>query len=450
MEYAEGAVGRPSSLISRRRLLRNAGVVAASLPLATTLLSETNVAGAQLLRRNQLESSSSATIQFLDLPYDTNTIPLYQAAATAFQKMTGVHVDISQVSWGSAYPKFLSLIAAHATPALSVFGPKWLPQFISLGALEPLDKYLSSSFLAKFPSSLLKQLTFNGHLWALPEALSTRMMFYRKDLFKAAGIGSPPRTWKELLSAAEKLNDPPHHYGLVMQGQGDEMIWWYTYFLYGAAGSYLNGAGKWAVNQPQAVRALQFEADLANRFKVTQPDVAGTGINTAQELLVKGQAAMYWGPPWIIAQFQSQNPSLLKDIGVTYYPTLSGTPAPLFIQDVFVIWQGAPNPKEIARFLEFWNQNSYQEKFNKVEQLIPVTTPVGRAPYFRDNPLLQRFIQAIPHAKSYPVKDGFSTVNTAMDTAIAKALLGTSAKVALDEAQSTIVRQLGTALAAKA
>jgi multiple sugar transport system substrate-binding protein len=386
-------------------------------------------------------AGSQSAINFLDLPYSTNTIPAYQSAATAFKKKTGIGVNVSQVSWDDALAKFLSLIDAHETPDLSVFGPKWLPQFIKLGVLEPLEPYLSKSFLANFPKSLLNQLTFDGHLWALPEALSTRLMYYRTDLFAKAGISAPPRTWTELLADAQKLDDPPKHYGLVIQGQGDEMIWWYTYFLYGAGGRYTNAAGQWAVNQPANVKALQFEADLERKYHVTQPDVAGTNLDPAQELLVKGQAAMYWGPPWILPTIQAQNPGLLKYIKVVDYPTVSGKPAPLFIQDVFVLWKGASDPEAVGKFLEFWNGDSYQAKFNQVESLIPVTVSVEKEPWMRDNKNLDRFVQSIPYALSYPVKDGWSAVNIEVDTAISQALLGTSAKTALDTAQAAIERQ---------
>jgi len=385
---------------------------------------------------------SAASISFLDLPYDQNTIPLYTSAAKAFQAKTGTSVSISQATWDVAHSKFLSLLAAHKQPDVAVFGPKWLPEFVRLGVLQPLDGYFPKSFLNNFPASLLKQLTIGGHLWALPEALSTRLMYYRTDLFEQAGIKSPPKTWKEFTADAIKLNKPGDHYGFCVQGQGDETIWYYTYFLYGAGGRYTNSAGNWAVNQPANVKALQFEADLTNRYKVTQPNPTGTGLDTAQELLVKGQCAMYFGPPWILAQMQQENPKILKNIAVTDYPTLSGKPAPLFIQDVFVMFKGAKDPQAVADWLTFWNQDKYQVSFNKTESLIPVTKTSGAAPYFKQNARIQRFVKSIPYSISYPVKDGWDTVNTEVAKAVQAAFLGTTAQKALDTAQAAIERKV--------
>jgi multiple sugar transport system substrate-binding protein len=384
---------------------------------------------------------SAEPISFLDLPYDQNTIPLYTSAAKAFQAKTGTSLTISQATWDVAHSKFLSLLSAHKQPDVAVFGPKWLPEFIRLGVLQPLDSYFPKSFLNNFPKSLLDQVTINGHLWALPEALSTRLMYYRTDLFKQAGIKSPPKTWTQFVADAKKLTTPDH-YGFCVQGQGDETIWYYTYFLYGAGGRYSNAAGKWAVNQPANVRGLQFEADLTNKYKVTQPNPTGTGLDTAQELLVKGKCAMYFGPPWILAIMQQQNPKILPNIQVTDYPTASGKPAPLFIQDVFVMFKGAKNPAAVADFLKFWNQDKYQVNFNKTESLIPVTKTSGAAPYFRHNARIQRFVKSIPYSISYPVKDGWDTVNTEVAKAVQAAFLGTSAQKALGTAQTAIERQV--------
>jgi maltose-binding protein MalE len=139
---------------------------------------------------------------------------------------------------------------------------------------------------------------------------------------------------------------------------------------------------------------------------------------------------------------KAQNPSLMKNIKVTDYPTASGKPAPLFIQDVFVMFKDAKNPTGAADFLKFWSRDKYQVEFNKVESLIPVTKTSGAAPYFRGNANIQRFVRSIPYAISYPVKDGWDTVNTEVQKAIQAAFLGTSPKKALDTADAAIKRQV--------
>lgn len=429
-------------------MLSSPGAVARRmcLPFAIVALSVGALAGCGGDDGDGADSStqaSNATVEFLDLPYGPNTIPLYEEAADAFKAESGTSVDVAQVSWDAAHAKFLSLISAGDVPDIAVFGPKWLPEFIELDVLQPLDEYLPESFFDNFEPSLLEQVTFDGHVWALPEALSTRLMYYRTDLFDEAGL-EPPKTWTEFVEAAKQLNEPGSQYGFCVQGEGDEVIWNYTYFLYGAGGKYTDESDQWAVNQPANVEALQMMTGLTNKEKVTQPNPTGTGLDTAQELLVKGECAMYFGPPWILAQMKAENPDLLDDIAVTDYPTKSGEPAPLFIQDVFVMFKDAKNPQGAADFLEFWSGDKYQEKFNEVESLIPVTKSAGEAPYFQNNEAIQRFVSSIPYAISYPVKNGWDVVNTEVAKAIQATYLGEDPQAALDTANEAIARQAGS------
>jgi multiple sugar transport system substrate-binding protein len=418
------------------------GAAARRLRLPLTLATALLLAVAGCGGGSDDSSSSAKKVEFLDLPYDANTIPLYKKAADDFKAETGTSVDISQVSWDAAHAKFLSLVSAKRVPDIAVFGPKWLPEFVDLGVLEPLNDHVSKETLDNFPKALLDQVTIDGKIWALPEALSTRLMYYRTDLFKKAGL-EPPKTWDEFVAAATKLNDPKSHYGFCVQAQGDETIWNYTYFLYAAGGRYTDSNDAWAVNQPANVEALQMMTDLSNKHKVTQPDPTGTGLDSAQELLVQGKCAMYFGPPWILAIMRDKNPSILENIEVTDYPTKSGEPAPLFIQDVFVMFKDAKNKDGAAKFLEHWSKDEYQVEFNKVESLIPVTTSAGAAPYFQENASIQRFVKSIPYAISYPVKSGWDTVNTEVAKAIQAAFLGTAPQKALDDANAAIERQAG-------
>lgn len=66
-----------------------------------------------------------------------------------------------------------------------------------LMALENVFPEHSSLFIDK----ALKQATFFGHLFAVPQHVSVRVLYYRADLLRKHGL-SPPRTWDEVESQA--------------------------------------------------------------------------------------------------------------------------------------------------------------------------------------------------------------------------------------------------------
>lgn len=382
-------------------------------------------------------TGGQVTVKFNILGYSPNTPKQYQKAIDDFQAANpNIKVELSNGSWDTAHEKILSWINTGDTPDITVLGPKWLPELTSLDGLQSFDSYLSKGFTDNFSPSLLKPLTVDGKTLSIPEALSTRMMYYRTDLFSKAGITTPPSTWTDFVAALKAAQSPPDVYGIAIQGAGDESVWNYTYFMLGAGGYFTDSAGKWAINQPANVEALQYEVDLVSKYKVSPPDPTAVDQDTVQALFTKGKAATYFGPPWTLP---SIDPSIADKVAIAPYPTKSGKPAPLYIQDSFVLFKNAKHPAEATKFLEFWSQDKYQVEFNTVESLIPVTTSAGKDPAFANNKALQAFVAAIPEARSYPLKIGWETVNVELRNAIQAALLGQKTpQQALDAAQAQI------------
>ncbi len=376
------------------------------------------------------------TVRFVILGYSPSTPQLYQEAIDDFEAANpNITINMENVSWDLAHERLLSWIASGDTPDISVIGPKWIPELMRLDGLQPFDPYVNEEFLANFPASLIEPLTIDGQIYSIPEALSTRLMYYRTDLFEQAGITEPPTTWDEFLAALQAVNNPPDVFGFSVQGSGDETVWYYTYFMLGAGGSFTDEEGNWRLNSPENVEALQYLTDLVNTHQVTPPDPTSIAQETVQGLFTSGKAAVYWGPPWTLP---SIDPAIAPNVGLADYPTKSGEPAPLFIQDSFALFKDAQQPEAAMAFLECWFHDKYQVKFNQVESLIPVTNSAGQDPYFANNPALQRFVQSIPYARSYPILDGWEAVNVALREAVQAALLGTPPQEALDEAQARV------------
>lgn len=413
-----------------------AAPVAPAAPAASDSSAAAGDAAAERVCTTVEGVDSPIDVRFVILGYSPSTPVLYQEAIDDFEAANpNISVTLENVSWDLAHERLLSWIASGDTPDISVVGPKWLPELMSIDGIQPFDPYVSEELLADFPASLLEPLTIDGQVYSLPEALSTRLMYYRADLFAEAGITEAPKTWDEFLAALQAVNNPPDQFGFSVQGSGDETVWYFTYFMLGAGGYFTDADGNWALNQPENVEALQYFVDLVNTHQVTPPDPTSIAQETVQGLFTSGKAAAYWGPPWTLPAI---DPAIADNVALADYPTKSGEPAPLYIQDTFVLFKDAKQPAAAVAFLECWNHPYYQVKFNRTESLIPVTISAGEDEYFQSNESLQRFVQSIPYSRSYPIKEGWESVNVALREAIQAALLGTPAQQALDEAQAKV------------
>ena len=89
-------------------------------------------------------------------------------------------------------------------------------------------------------------------MWGLPIDGESTGLFYRTDLFKAAGIDGPPTTWDEFQADAEKLTDEAKdQYGYEVFAP-EAAYYWYPW-LYQAGGDLLSEDGKEIVfDSPEA------------------------------------------------------------------------------------------------------------------------------------------------------------------------------------------------------
>ena len=110
----------------------------------------------------------------------------------------GLRLDVQQVPWTAAHEKLLTAFVGDATPDVSQLGNTWIPEFVALGALEPLDRLVGASAVVRRPdyfegiwaTNMLGDTTFG-----VPWYVDTRVLFYRRDLLAAAGHDSVPTTW---------------------------------------------------------------------------------------------------------------------------------------------------------------------------------------------------------------------------------------------------------------
>src|SRR6266516_3144529 len=62
-----------------------------------------------------------------------------------------IHVEVQQIPWTAAHEKLLTAYVGDATPDIAMLGNTWIPEFVALDALEPLDALVAKSTDAPRP-----------------------------------------------------------------------------------------------------------------------------------------------------------------------------------------------------------------------------------------------------------------------------------------------------------
>ena len=184
---------------------------------------------------------------------------LVAAANQKFQSdHPGTSVNVQYQSWTDHLQKFDATLAGGGGPDVIEMGNTEMTKYMAAGAFSALDK---SSF--DNSSNWLKGLAasgkFGGKTYGVPYYAGSRVVTYRKDLFKQAGINKLPATTAQYVVDAKKLlaKNPQKGFSPVYIAGTDWYVAMGFVFDYGG-GIATEVSGKWKglLSSPQSIAGL--------------------------------------------------------------------------------------------------------------------------------------------------------------------------------------------------
>jgi len=167
---------------------------------------------------------------------------------------------------------FLMSMAGETAPDVFYVNFRQYYQYIDEGFCRPLDDLIAREpgLLDRVNPTILKVVkSYDGHVYAIPFFQAAQALWYRRDMFLAAGLdpGKPPRTWDEFYRYGQKLVESrPGLSGFVFGSSPDSDAYWWIDFLWQAGGEAVvpSAAGPWrsAIDSPQGAMALDFYRKL--------------------------------------------------------------------------------------------------------------------------------------------------------------------------------------------
>ncbi len=238
---------------------------------------------------------------------DFKRLKLYEEVKRRFEKK---YPDIKIKGVSQVYKPeiFIAKVTGGKGPdCMPIWGVE-VPTLAEKGLISCLDKYIKNWKLKnQFYSAMWSFNRFNNRYYGVPVATVSSVMtlWYRKDLFKKAGIVDsngnpvPPRNWQELVEYGKRLTVPSEHqygYGIIGDSHCGFHFIDYVFQAGGKIVDYING--KWMVvfNNKAGITALQFIHDLRWKYKIIQPDILASKKDTYM-MFAMGKLAMVKGPP---------------------------------------------------------------------------------------------------------------------------------------------------------
>ena len=373
---------QPSKL-SRRTFLQFAA--AATAPLLLAACAPTAAPAATTGGEAPAPSGEKVAVRYIGMDYDSRMQPDTQALFDEFNASQGeIDGQLEIVSWGDGLNVILTQISGGQAPDLFNGGGGWLLEFQAVNELAALNDLLPADLLDKFWESGINAMSVGGTLYGMPYFLDPRGMYYRKDLFEAAGIAAP-ETFADVREAAKALHNPPTLYGVGLE-PGD--CWWYAWVGAIGAGNNLSRwteDGKSRVGDPEGIAAVQFLADLVLTDDVAQPAPSAANRDSdLQPLFLGGQLAILETGSWFPTIINNDAPDLAFDLASLPVADASMGHANVFWPDCVMMAEQSENKEAAGTVLEFMFNFENRLKWALQRGVIPERTDVGADPRYLD------------------------------------------------------------------
>lgn len=300
--------------LSRRNLLRLGAAAATAGPLMSACS-----------RAPEPANSNPGTFTLY-----TNAGHAYEAwkqVVAQFEKDHDVSVSWQKFQWPDLQTKLQTDFAAGTTADLveQPGGSATVGLAVS-GDVRALDDYIAKDGKAlgypdDWQAAAVDSWRHEGKIYGIQMALTCNLLFYNKQLLSQAGITTPPDDWDDFLAAAKALT-MGDVYGFAPNQD-------YTYshpWLLQNGVRYFNPDGK-ALLTPDAaaLEALQFQADLVHKHKVSPVPTASNDYSGPQKLFSAKRAAMIITGPWDLKPIREGSPDIELGLALPLQKTARAT-----------------------------------------------------------------------------------------------------------------------------
>ncbi|MEP6731566.1 MAG: extracellular solute-binding protein, partial [bacterium] len=299
-----------------------------------------------------------------------------------------------QIPWTAAHEKLLTAYVGGALPDVTQLGNTWIPEFSALNALEPLDSLIThdSTLVPRsdfFPGVLATNVV-DSVLYGVPWYVDTRVMFYRTDLFRAAGVVSPPTTWTELRDAlikVKKVQPPGAMPALMPLNEWAQPV---IFALQSGAPLLADHGTRGAFRDPAFRRGFEFYIQLFRDSLA--PPLSGTQISNIFQEFAAGRMAMYITGPWNVGQFKQRLPASLQNAWMTApLPGPDSAGVSLAGGASIVILRSSAKKSVAWKFVAFMSDPARQARFYEKTGDLPARRSAWAAPALASDPYLAAF-----------------------------------------------------------
>ncbi len=333
----------------------------------------------------------------------------------AFERANpGIKVQVQQIPWSAAHEKLLTAYVGDATPDIAMLGNTWVPEFVALDALEPLDARVARStdvVRSDYFPGIWSTNVVDGVTYGVPWYVDTRVLFYRTDLLAKAGYDQMPTTWAEWRAALVRIRSGmgARQYPLLIP-----ITEWPPPVILGlqAGSTLLRDNGTFgAFSQPPFRKAFEFYVGLYRDSLA--PALSGSEISNLYQEFERGNIAMYISGPWQIGEFTNRLPQSLQSKWMTApLPGIDGPGVSLAGGASLSLFRSSVNKEQAWKLMEYLSRPEIQLQFYKLTGDLPARITTWRDSSLAGNRYARAFRDQLDRAVPTPQVPEWEQITT--------------------------------------
>ncbi len=282
--------------------------------------------------KGESQGNTSDDVRTIDfITEDTPEVQEAKILSDYDAERSDTDLQIETIEQNNILQQISLLAASNDLPELFKYESNQLGDLIDNGSVlnveEAFNELGIDDQLNPAAVDLLKQLSGDRGLYALPVELNIEGFWYNKEIFDEHGL-EVPETWDELLAASETLLDAdvqPFAVAGKERWPITRLINGYVIRSYGANAMEDVSNGDLSITDEGFVEAATTVQNMG------QAGYFGQGVNTidgdtALDTFLQGQAAIYYSGSWDVANFNNEerNQIGIDNIGLFNVPLVEG------------------------------------------------------------------------------------------------------------------------------
>ncbi len=356
------------------------------------------------------------------------------------QAHPGVTINRQYVPFANLDTKLLTQATGSDLPNLLAVDNPFVSTMISTKQVVPLNG-LKGFSTAGYYKAVIDEGLQGGKYYSLPVAGANSIaLIYNIADLKAAHV-SPPHTWAQLVTDAQKLTTSAH-YGIALTCEpAEDTTWQFEPFFWGNGGSFTFSN----ISKAPGVQALSLWQSLVKNGSASKACLSWSQTPAASSQYIAGKAAMMVNGPW---NFPTMNGAKLfygKQFGVVPVPVNKASQksiVPLGGEDWMVSKSGGTAAQQMAfEYIKGLQTPSEELKLAKLFGYLPGKVAVANQYLKQAGPEWKVYIHQtlFAHPRTLGLGVKYPKISQAVWTAIQSALSGqASVQSALGTAQKTI------------